>query len=109
MFRSQRHANDGLHGGSHAGADVTPLPVRQPPVWGPAGYALLLTGGVAEIFGTGISLALSIPGGLPEVALGIWLCRAAGAHPNGFKTPQGARPTATCARRWSFGAARCRR
>jgi len=69
MLRPQRHAHDGCYDAT----DVTPLPVRHLPVWGLSGYALRLTGGVAEIFGTGISLALSIPGGLPEVALGRWL------------------------------------
>jgi hypothetical protein len=38
-------------------------------VWGLVGYALLLAGAVAEIFGIHIGLMLSIPGGLFEVAL----------------------------------------
>jgi hypothetical protein len=42
-------------------------------VWGLAGYALLMIGGIAEISGLPISLALSIPGGLLEVTLGLWL------------------------------------
>lgn len=42
-------------------------------VWGLAGYALLLVGGIAEITGLHVSLLLSIPGGLLEVTLGLWL------------------------------------
>lgn len=42
-------------------------------VWGLAGYALLMVGGIAEISGLHISLALSSPGGLLEVTLGLWL------------------------------------
>lgn len=41
--------------------------------WGIVGYAIHLVGSVAEIFGVPISLVLAIPGGLFEVALGIWL------------------------------------
>jgi hypothetical protein len=102
MFLSQRHANDGSHDGCYDRADVTPLPVRHPPVGGPAGYALLLTGGVAEIFGTGTSLALSIPGGLPEVALGIWLI-IKGFNADGYAGGR-SRPTRT----WHQGCERPR-
>jgi Domain of unknown function (DUF4386) len=42
-------------------------------VWGIIGYAILLAGFIAEIFGIHISLIFSIPGGLFELALGIWL------------------------------------
>jgi hypothetical protein len=41
--------------------------------WGVIGYAIHLGGSVAEIFGIPISLVLLIPGGLFEVALGLWL------------------------------------
>jgi hypothetical protein len=41
--------------------------------WGAAGYAVLAAGSVAELCGVHIGVALSIPGGLFEVALGIWL------------------------------------
>jgi len=41
--------------------------------WGFIGYAILMTGTIAEIFGIHIGLILSIPGGLFEVALGFWL------------------------------------
>jgi hypothetical protein len=37
------------------------------------GYAIHLTGGIAEIFGVHVGLMLSVPGGLFEVALGFWL------------------------------------
>jgi len=42
-------------------------------MWGVIGYAIHLTGAVAEIFGIHVSLLLSLPGGLFEVAFGIWL------------------------------------
>lgn len=42
-------------------------------VWGLAGYALLMAGSIAEISGLHIGLALSLPGGLLEVTLGLWL------------------------------------
>jgi hypothetical protein len=42
-------------------------------VWGLIGYAILMAGAIAEIFGIHIGLIFSIPGGLFELALGIWL------------------------------------
>jgi hypothetical protein len=42
-------------------------------VWGCMGYALFLGGAIAEIFGMRIGVMLSIPGGLFEVAVGLWL------------------------------------
>jgi hypothetical protein len=41
--------------------------------WGAAGYGLLMSGNVAELCGGHSGVALSIPGGLFEVALGSWL------------------------------------
>jgi hypothetical protein len=41
--------------------------------WGAAGYAILASGNIAELFGLHVGTALSIPGGLFEVALGVWL------------------------------------
>jgi hypothetical protein len=41
--------------------------------WGAVGYALLLAGNVAELFAVHIGTAASIPGGLFEVTLGVWL------------------------------------
>jgi hypothetical protein len=42
-------------------------------VWGLIGYAIFMTGAVAEICGVHIGLICSIPGGLFELAVGIWL------------------------------------
>lgn len=42
-------------------------------MWGVIGYVLLAAGTIAEIFAIHIGLALSIPGGLFELALGCWL------------------------------------
>ena len=42
-------------------------------VWGLIGYAILMAGAIAEIFGIHIGLIFSIPGGLFELALGFWL------------------------------------
>ncbi|MGH3373629.1 MAG: DUF4386 domain-containing protein [Actinoallomurus sp.] len=42
-------------------------------MWGAIGYAILMTGAVAEIFGIHIGLVFSIPGGLFELTLGVWL------------------------------------
>ena len=42
-------------------------------VWGCIGYALFLGGAIAEIFGMNVGVILSIPGGLFEVAVGLWL------------------------------------
>lgn len=41
--------------------------------WGFAGYAIFLTGAIAEIFGIRIGVMLAIPGGLFELAVGLWL------------------------------------
>jgi hypothetical protein len=50
-------------------------------IWGFVGYAVFLTGAVLELFGVGIGVLLSVPGGLFEVAFGLWLII------KGFKTP----------------------
>ena len=42
-------------------------------LWGVVGYAIHLTGAIAEIFGVHVSLLLSIPAGLFEVTFGVWL------------------------------------
>ncbi len=42
-------------------------------VWGFAGYAIFMTGAIAEIFGLPIGVLLSVPGGLFELAVGLWL------------------------------------
>lgn len=41
--------------------------------WGVVGYAIFLSGFVLEILGFSVGLILSIPGGLFEMAVGIWL------------------------------------
>ena len=42
-------------------------------VWGLAGYAIFVLGSVLEVLGYGVSLALSVPGGLFEIALAVLL------------------------------------
>jgi hypothetical protein len=42
-------------------------------VWGLVGYAIIFVGMVSEITGSGLGLASSIPGGLWEVFVGVWL------------------------------------
>ena len=42
-------------------------------VWGFLGYVILMAGTSAEVFGIHIGLMLSIPGGLFELAFGLWL------------------------------------
>jgi len=42
-------------------------------VWGLVGYAILVCGMVSAVMGSGLGLASSIPGGLWEVFLGVWL------------------------------------
>lgn len=55
-------------------------------VWGVLGYALFLGGAIAEIFGLPIGVMLSIPGGLFEVAVGIWLL-VKGFRPEAYDGP----------------------
>jgi hypothetical protein len=42
-------------------------------VWGLVGYAIIFFGMVSEIMGSGLGLVSSIPGGLWEVFIGVWL------------------------------------
>lgn len=42
-------------------------------VWGLVGYAIILVGMVSKIMGSGLGLASSLPGGLWEVFMGVWL------------------------------------
>jgi hypothetical protein len=42
-------------------------------VWGSIGYAIISCGMVSEIIGSGLGLVSSIPGGLWEVFVGLWL------------------------------------
>jgi len=41
--------------------------------WGLVGYAIIFCGMLSEIMGSGLGLASSIPGGLWEVFIGVWL------------------------------------
>lgn len=51
----------------------TRLVPRSLAAWGVAGYAIHLGGAIAEIFGIHVGLMLSLPGGVFELALGVWL------------------------------------
>jgi len=42
-------------------------------IWGLAGYAIIFFGMLSEIMGSGLGLVSSIPGGLWEVFVGLWL------------------------------------
>jgi hypothetical protein len=42
-------------------------------VWGLVGYAIIFCGMVSEIMGSGLGLVSSIPGGLWELFIGVWL------------------------------------
>ena len=42
-------------------------------VWDLVGYAIIFFGMASEIMGSGLGLASSIPGGLWEVFIGVWL------------------------------------
>ncbi|MEV7907914.1 DUF4386 domain-containing protein [Streptomyces anulatus] len=42
-------------------------------VWGLVGYAVFLVGAILEVLGYGVGVALSIPGGLFEIGLGVLL------------------------------------
>lgn len=41
--------------------------------WGMVGYAIFAAGGIFEVLGYGVDLAMSVPGGLFEIALGVLL------------------------------------
>jgi hypothetical protein len=51
----------------------TKLIPRLVAVWGLVGYAIIFFGMVSEIMGFGLGLVSSIPGGLWEVFIGVWL------------------------------------
>jgi Domain of unknown function (DUF4386) len=52
---------------------TTRLVPRPLAIWGLVGYAIIFGGMVSEIMGSGLGLAASIPGGLWEVFIGVWL------------------------------------
>jgi hypothetical protein len=58
-------------------------------VWGILGYAIIFCGMVSEIMGSGLGLASSLPGGLWEVFMGVWLI-AKGFNASAF-VPQATR------------------
>ena len=60
-------------------------------VWGLVGYAIIAGGMVSEFMGSGLGLASSLPGGLWEVFMGVWLIV------KGFNTPAIASASATTA------------
>ncbi len=41
--------------------------------WGLVGYAIIFVGMLSEIMGSGLGLASSLPGGLWEIFMGVWL------------------------------------
>jgi hypothetical protein len=51
-------------------AKLIPRPLA---IWGLVGYAIIFCGMVSEIMGSGLGLASSMPGGLWELFIGIWL------------------------------------
>jgi len=42
-------------------------------IWGLVGYAIIFCGMVSEVLGSGLGLVSSIPGGLWELFIGVWL------------------------------------
>lgn len=60
---------------------ISNLVPRLLPIWGGVGYLIFMTGTIGELFGYGIGLMLSAPGGLFEVSLSLWLIF------KGFNTP----------------------
>ena len=42
-------------------------------LWGLAGYAIIFCGMLSEMMGSGLGLVSSVPGGLWEVFMGVWL------------------------------------
>ena len=56
--------------------------------WGLVGYAILFVGMLSEVMGSGLGLASSIPGGLWEAFIGVWLIA------KGFSSPKAGSATA---------------
>lgn len=52
-------------------------------VWGLVGYAIIFCGMVSAVMGSGLGLVSSLPGGLWEVFMGVWLI-AKGFNPSAF-------------------------
>jgi hypothetical protein len=51
-------------------AKLVPRPLA---IWGLVGYAIIFCGMVSEVMGSGLGLVSSIPGGLFELFIGVWL------------------------------------
>jgi hypothetical protein len=51
-------------------AKLVPRPLA---IWGLVGYAIIFFGMVSEVMGSGLGLVSSIPGGLWELFIGVWL------------------------------------
>jgi hypothetical protein len=52
-------------------------------IWGLVGYAVIFVGMVSAILGSGLGLVSSLPGGLWEMFIGVWLI-AKGFSPSAF-------------------------
>jgi len=52
---------------------VSELVPRFLPVWGLVGYIALMVGTIAELFGYGIGVKMSLTGGVAELTLSVWL------------------------------------
>ena len=63
---------------------------RRIAVWGLVGYAIIFCGMVSEIMGSGLGLVSSIPGGLWEVFIGVWLI-VKGFNSSAISSEQGKR------------------
>jgi hypothetical protein len=61
-------------------AKLVPRPLA---IWGLVGYAIIFFGMVSEVMGSGLGLVSSIPGGLWELFIGVWLI-AKGFNPSAF-------------------------
>lgn len=60
---------------------ISKLVPRVFPIWGGVGYLVFMTGTLAELYGYGIGLMLSAPGGLFEIGLSLWLIFKGFSHP----------------------------
>jgi hypothetical protein len=52
-------------------------------IWGLVGYAIIFFRMVSEVMGSGLGMVSSIPGGLWELFIGVWLI-AKGFNPSAF-------------------------
>jgi hypothetical protein len=61
-------------------ARLVPRPLA---IWGLVGYAIIFCGMVSDVMGSGLGLVSSIPGGLWEIFIGVWLI-VKGFNPSAF-------------------------